>query len=118
MECNLSKMQCVPCSSPDAKCLPDEQANELLRQIPDWRIQEEDGVKQLTKVYRFPDFVKALEFAQLVGNHAEQNNHHPALLIEWGRTTVQWWSHKLKGLHQNDFIMAAHTDEIFSTMLK
>ena len=116
MESNLSKMQCIPCNSPDAKPLADEQADQLLQQIPGWQIREEDGVRRLFRIYRFADFAKALEFARMVGGLAEESNHHPAILIEYGRATVQWWSHKLKGLHQNDFIMAARTDEMFDRM--
>jgi len=54
-----------------------------------------------------------LEFTNKVGELAEKEGHHPALLTEWGRTTVTWWTHKIKGLHRNDFIMAAKTDELY-----
>jgi 4a-hydroxytetrahydrobiopterin dehydratase len=66
----------------------------------------------LEKVYAFPDFAKALAFTNRVGELAESENHHPAILTEWGRVTITWWTHKIKGLHRNDFIMAARTDEI------
>jgi 4a-hydroxytetrahydrobiopterin dehydratase len=66
---------------------------------------------QLEKQYRFDDFQQALAFTQTVGEIAEAEGHHPALLTEWGKVTVTWWSHEMRGLHRNDFIMAARTDQ-------
>ena len=85
---------------------------ELLPQVPDWEVVELGGVKRLRRVFATPDFAEALELTNRVGRLAEAERHHPALLTEWGRTTVSWWTHKIKGLHRNDFIMAAKTDEI------
>ena len=82
-------------------------------QVPEWQIIERDGVKQLERVFQFPDFVQALAFTNRVGAIAEAEGHHPALLTEWGKVTVTWWTHKIKGLHRNDFIMAAKTDEVY-----
>ena len=59
------------------------------------------------------DFAEALEFTNDVGAIAEEEGHHPAILTEWGRVTVTWWTHKIRGLHRNDFIMAAKTDQIY-----
>ena len=86
---------------------------EFHRQVSDWEIVERDGIKRLRRVFSFDDFVQALEFTKRVGELAEDEGHHPALLTEWGRTTVKWWTHKIKGLHRNDFIMAAKTDELY-----
>ena len=72
-----------------------------------------DGIMQLERVFVFDNFVDALEFTKRVGQLAEAEGHHPALLTEWGRVTVTWWSHKIRGLHRNDFIMAARTDQLF-----
>jgi 4a-hydroxytetrahydrobiopterin dehydratase len=74
---------------------------------------EGDGVKRLRRSFAFEDFAQALAFATRVGAAAEQEGHHPALLIEWGRVTVDWWTHAIGGLHRNDFVMAAKTDELF-----
>ena len=63
--------------------------------------------------FKFKNFVQALEFTNQVGRLAEEECHHPALLTEWGRVTVTWWTHKIKGLHRNDFVMAAKTDELY-----
>ena len=67
-----------------------------------------------SECYPFPDFAQALAFTQKVGELAEEERHHPALLTEWGRVTVAWWTHKIRGLHRNDFIMAAKTDRLRS----
>ncbi len=102
-------MRCVACRKDTPRATADEIA-ELHRQVPDWEIVELDGIKRLTRVFTVDDFAQALEFTNKVGRLAEQEGHHPALLTEWGRTTVSWWTHKIKGLHRNDFIMAAKTD--------
>jgi 4a-hydroxytetrahydrobiopterin dehydratase len=105
-------MTCVACRR-DAPTVTDEQIAEFQPQIPDWDLVEVDGVKRLTRVFRFPDFAQALEFTNKVGAEAEDEGHHPALLTEWGRATVTWWTHKIKGLHRNDFIMAAKTSKLY-----
>ena len=82
-------------------------------QIPDWEIVERDGIPRLERVFAFPDFVEALSFTNRVGALAEEEGHHPALLTEWGRVAVSWWTHKIRNLHVNDFVMAAKTDAAF-----
>lgn len=87
---------------------------ELAPQIPEWSIVDRDGIKHLERSFTFPDFAQALAFTNRVGEIAEQEGHHPDLLTEWGKVTVTWWSHKIKGLHRNDFIMAAKTDALYA----
>jgi 4a-hydroxytetrahydrobiopterin dehydratase len=108
----LSEFKCVPCRG-DEPPLTLEQINALKPEVPDWEVKEVDGVPHLVRVYALKDFVQALEFTNKVGAIAEEQGHHPALLTEWGRVTVSWWTHKIKGLHRNDFIMAAKTDQIY-----
>ncbi|NUQ38659.1 MAG: 4a-hydroxytetrahydrobiopterin dehydratase [Caldilineales bacterium] len=86
----------------------------LQPQIPDWQIVTPAGVAQLHRVFTFPDFVAALAFTHAVGALAEAEGHHPALLTEWGRVQVMWWTHSVQGLHRNDFIAAAKTDRLFA----
>jgi 4a-hydroxytetrahydrobiopterin dehydratase len=105
----LTEERCVACRR-DAPTVSDAEIAALLPQIPDWELVELDGIKRLRRVFSFDDFAQALDFTRTVGALAEQEGHHPALLTEWGRTTVSWWTHKIKGLHRNDFIMAAKTD--------
>lgn len=106
----LSRMQCEACRA-DAPRVSDDELKNLLAQIPDWSIEVRDGIMQLEKIYTFSNFAEALAFTNRIGELSEQAGHHPALLTEWGRVTVTWWSHKIKGLHKNDFIMAARTDK-------
>lgn len=73
----------------------------------------ENNELHLQRVYQFPDFQQAIAFANSIGEIAEAEGHHPALLTEWGKVTVTWWIHAIKGLHHNDFIMAAKTDEAY-----
>jgi 4a-hydroxytetrahydrobiopterin dehydratase len=107
----LAERRCVSCRSGDPP-LTDEQIAELHPQVADWRLKEVEGVKRLERAFKFKDFAEALAFTDKVGELAEQAAHHPLLVTEWGRVTVQWWTHKIKGLHQNDFIMAARTDRL------
>ena len=76
---------------------------------------ERDGIKRLERVFKFKDFAEALAFTNKVGQIAEEEGHHPSILTEWGRVTVTWWTHKIKGLHRNDFIMATKTDRLLSS---
>jgi len=92
-----------------------EEIANLKPEAPDWDIVERDGILRLERAFKFKNFVQALAFTNRVGELAEEQGHHPALLTEWGRVTVTWWTHKIKGLHRNDFIMAAKTDELFQT---
>jgi len=86
----------------------------LLPAIPDWRVIVVDGVMQLTREFSFKNFAQALAFSNRVGELAEAENHHPAILTEWGKVTVTWWTHKIRGLHQNDLILAARTDQVYA----
>jgi 4a-hydroxytetrahydrobiopterin dehydratase len=109
----LTAERCVACRR-DAPTVTDEDVRELKPQIPEWQLVDVDGVPRLRRVFAFDDFAQALAFTERVGAAAEQEGHHPALLTEWGRVTVEWWTHKIRGLHRNDFIMAAKTDELFA----
>lgn len=85
---------------------------ELKPQIPDWVLVEREGIERLERVYPFTNFAEALAFTNRVGALAEEEGHHPAILTEWGRVTVTLWTHKIRGLHRNDFIMAAKVDSL------
>jgi len=84
----------------------------LRREIPDWSLVEREGIVQLERVFPFASFADALAFTNRVGALAEEAGHHPALTTEWGRVTVAWWTHTIRGLDRNDFIMAAKTDAL------
>jgi 4a-hydroxytetrahydrobiopterin dehydratase len=108
---DLVSETCVACRR-DAPRVTDEEAAELRPMIPDWTTEEKDGVPRLVRTFRFPTFREALSFTNRVGELAEAEGHHPALLTEWGKVTVTWYTHKIRGLHRNDFIMAAKTDAL------
>jgi 4a-hydroxytetrahydrobiopterin dehydratase len=108
----LARMHCVACRK-DAPTVTEAEIAELKPQIPDWELVELDGIERLRKVFAFGNFAEALAFTDEVGALAEEEGHHPALLTEWGRTTVTWWTHKIRGLHRNDFVMAAKTDRLY-----
>ena len=91
--------------------LTDAEIEQLRPQAPDWQVVEREGVKRLERTFRFDNFAQALAFTNRVGEQAEEQGHHPALLTEWGKVTVTWWTHKIGGLHQNNFVMAVKTDE-------
>ncbi len=108
----LTMDKCEACRA-DAPRVGEAEAAELLRQVPGWQRIEREGIPRLERVYQFKDFAQALAFTNRVGALAEEQGHHPAILTEWGRVTVTWWTHKIRGLHRNDFIMAAKTDGLY-----
>ncbi|HXF86006.1 MAG TPA: 4a-hydroxytetrahydrobiopterin dehydratase [Anaerolineales bacterium] len=110
---SLARQKCVACRGGEPT-LTDAEIAELQPQVPEWQVKEVEGMKRLERVFKFKNFVQALEFANKIGAIAEEENHHPLLIVEWGRVTVSWWTHKIGGLHKNDFIMAAKVDELYS----
>jgi 4a-hydroxytetrahydrobiopterin dehydratase len=111
----LKKMKCVPCHG-GLPTLTDTEIAALHPQTPEWVVVERDGIKRLERVFKFKTYTAALAFTAQVAMAAEEEDHHPALLLEWGRVTVTWWTHAIHGLHQNDFIMAAKTDHIYLSL--
>ena len=108
---NLIQERCVACRK-DSPRVTDAEIAALKPQIPEWNMVEHDKIPCLERIFRLRNFVQALDFTNKVGALAEEEGHHPAILTEYGRATVYWWTHKIKGLHRNDFIMAAKTDQI------
>ena len=108
----LTQMKCVACHV-DAPQVTEEEIAEFLPKVPEWKIVEREDIKRLERIYSFNNFAHALSFTNKVGELAEAEGHHPALLTEWGKVTVTWWTHKITGLHRNDFIMAAKTDQMY-----
>ncbi|MCC5856455.1 MAG: 4a-hydroxytetrahydrobiopterin dehydratase [Idiomarina sp.] len=108
---DLKDMKCEACQA-GAPQVTDEELRELMKAIPDWVPESRDGVLQLERVYKFKNFKQAWAFSNKIAQLAEDEFHHPSLLLEWGKLTVTWWSHAIKGLHKNDFIMAAKTDAL------
>ena len=111
---SLENEKCVPCKG-GVPTLSDSEIDKFSRQLQKgWQVAEKDGIKRLEKSFKFNDFAEALAFTNRIGEAAETQGHHPDILTEWGKTTVTWWTHKINGLHKNDFIMAAKTDELYA----
>ena len=108
----LIEEACEACRA-GAPQVTDSELTVLLKEVPDWHVEERNDEKQLERVFKFKNFAQALAFTNDVGELAESENHHPAILTEWGRVTVTWWTHKIGGLHKNDFVMAARTDQLY-----
>jgi 4a-hydroxytetrahydrobiopterin dehydratase len=107
----LEQMHCTAVTASTPR-LSDREINEYKLILPDWWSYEKDGELHLEKVFTFKDFNQAVTFTNKVAQAANEEDHHPAILTEWGKVTVTWWTHKIKGLHLNDFIMAAKTDKL------
>lgn len=113
----LTQLKCVACRA-DSPGVTDEEVALFHPQVPDWELLDDTGVRKLRRVFRFRDFAQALAFTDAIGAAAEEEGHHPLLMTEWGRVTAMWWTHKIKGLHSNDFIMAAKTDVLYAGMTR
>jgi 4a-hydroxytetrahydrobiopterin dehydratase len=107
-QCELASKSCVPCRG-GVPPLTDEQIEPLLAQLSGWSVATGH---HLTKRYEFDDFVTALAFVNRVGEVAEQEGHHPDLLLSWGKVTIDLWTHKIDGLSESDFILAAKCDQV------
>ena len=108
----LISEKCTACRR-DAPPVSEAEIAELTPQVADWTLLEREGIPRLERVFRFQNFADALQFSNRVGALAEEEGHHPAILTEWGRVTVTLWTHKIRNLHRNDFIMAAKVDAIY-----
>ena len=108
----LINKKCEACRI-DAPKVTDEEIPSLMSQIPLWDIIEENNIKKLTCLFKFSDYEQSLVFTNKVATLADEEDHHPQITLEWGKVRVIWWSHKIQGLHQNDFICAAKTDRLY-----
>ncbi len=108
----LTEERCVACRA-DSPHVTDGDVLELHPKISLWNIVVEEEVRKLRRAFRFSNFAQALAFANAVGEAAEAEGHHPRLTTEWGRVTVTWWTHAIRDLHRNDFIMASKTDLLY-----
>lgn len=108
---SLKDSACTECRV-DAQRVTEIEVAELMAHIPEWHIQMVDGESRLVRCYKFENFKESLAFTNQIGELAEAQQHHPEILTEWGKVTISWWTHKIKGLHRNDFILAAKTEDI------
>ena len=108
----LNEEKCGACRR-DSPPATSQDVVELHPQVSQWDLITEEGINKLDRVFPFPNFQQALDFTKALGELAEEEGHHPRLVTEWGRVNVTWWTHKIRNLHRNDFVMAAKSDEIF-----
>ena len=111
---DLNQMKCVACRG-DEPALTDAEIADLLPQVPQWQTVTQDGILRLQRVFKLKNYAQALELTNELAAIAEEEDHHPLIILEWGRVTVQWWTHIIKGLHKNDFIMAAKSDHLYQS---
>ena len=107
----LTGRSCIPCRG-GVPVLTDDEILKLAPQVPGWEVREKDGVRRLWREFTFPDFASAMRFAVRAGDLAEREQHHPDLHVAWGKVGVEIWTHKIRGLHENDFILAAKIDRL------
>ena len=108
---SLTKGKCEACNI-DAPLVSNEEKNQFMAELDNWQIISIEGIEQLHKVFKFDTYHDAMRFSQAVAVLADHEDHHPKIVLEWGKVEVFWWTHKIKGLHKNDFICAAKTDQI------
>ena len=107
----ISQEKCIPCRR-GAPLLTQEEIDVLLPQIDKWILIKENSIQLLKKSFQTSDFSETMHLADKIFELAEKQGHHPKIVVEWGNLEIQWWTHKIRGLHRNDFIMAAKTDQI------
>tara|TARA_Y100000768_G_C23634810_1_gene521302 strand:+ start:50 stop:388 length:339 start_codon:yes stop_codon:yes gene_type:complete len=108
---SLKESKCEACII-GAPLLTESEKVEFISQLSGWEINNMDGIDQLVKVFNFDNYLESLAFTKAVASLAEEEDHHPRIVLEWGKVEISWWSHKIKGLHKNDFICCAKTDAI------
>ncbi|HMU96796.1 MAG TPA: 4a-hydroxytetrahydrobiopterin dehydratase [Elusimicrobiota bacterium] len=111
MNRRLADEGCRPCDGGASLLAPEELAG-LMVSLRLWKLEKIAGVPRIVKTFPFKTFADGMAFARRIADLADAEDHHPTLLVEWGRVTVSWWTHSLGGLHRNDFVMAARTDRI------
>jgi len=108
----LKTIRCEPCEA-GTLALSEEDRARYLPQIPEWSVRRVDDIERLERAFAFQSYTAAVDFTVRVAEIAEKADHHPAILLEWGRVTVSWWTHTVGGLHLNDLVLAARTDLLY-----
>ncbi len=104
----LADKKCVPCRG-GVPPLSGKDLELLAKQVPHWKVVD---AHHITRAFTFPDFRQALDFVNKVGAIAEEQGHHPDILLSWGKAEVTTWTHKINGLTESDFILAAKIDRL------
>lgn len=110
---NLTAQKCEAChAGGDHHHVTQEEMDTFMKDLPEWQVVERDGVKMLEREFTFKGYKKAVALTNKIADLANEQGHHPAILLEWGKVKVTWWTHAINGLHKNDFICAAKTDAL------
>ncbi len=109
---DLTHQKCVPCEG-GIPPLSKEEIDEFKSDVPEWQVCAVEETPHLKRTFKFNDFKEALAFTNKIGKLAEDEGHHPMIILEWGQVRVEWWTHAIEGLHKNDFIMAAKTTQAY-----
>ena len=104
----LAEKTCVPCKG-SIPPLKGAELQQFSHQLPNWKVVDEHHI---TRTFTFPDFQKALDFVNRVGAIAEEQGHHPDILLTWGKVEITIWTHKVQGLTESDFILGAKIDRL------
>jgi 4a-hydroxytetrahydrobiopterin dehydratase len=104
----LSSKTCVPCRG-GVPALAGKELDEIAKQVPRWKVVEGHHI---VRSFAFEDFREALTFVNKVGELAESQGHHPDILLAWGKAEITIWTHKINGLTESDFVLAAKIDEL------
>ena len=110
----LANQTCESCEL-GAPLVPKADQVKLLKALDGWEI-DNTAISKLVCKYKFPSYKEASTFANLIVNLAESEDHHPRITLEWGLVHLEWWSHKIQGLHMNDFICAAKSNKLFQSL--
>lgn len=108
----LTDLHCEICNRDSVK-VTEQECAEYLKFLPHWQIITENNVQKLRREFKFTTYQAGLNFTNQVAALAEDENHHPDMILQWGRVTVIWWTHSINALHKNDFILAAKTDVLY-----
>ena len=111
----LINEKCTACNA-NSVAVSDEELKFLLPVITDWKLIEENGTKKLDRLFQFSTFKDAMAFTNKIASLAEEEGHHPRIVTEWGAVRVTWWTHKIRNLHRNDFLMAIKSTNIFENL--
>ena len=111
---DLTGKKCEACTI-DAPLVNLVDYPDLLKELEDWSIVEE-SINKLVKTYNFANYADSVSFTNKIADLADSEDHHPKIVLEWHSVKLEWWSHKIKGLHLNDFICAAKSDKIFNSL--
>ena len=111
---DLLNQSCSACEI-GAPLVPEDKQTDLLKELDGWIIDHSD-ISKLIKEFKLKNYEQSIAFTNLIADLAESQDHHPKITLEWGKVSLEWWSHKIKGLHMNDFICAAKSDEIFNAL--